>query len=118
MTGAPRTGRTTGRHAEFTYYRCPHDPANPRRDTRAAQLKALIRQIDIAQDSLWNKDSRQATIHAEITANTLRALPGILDPDQDGYHAGGVGGPRTQEGSRGATESAAAGPATPVSTRG
>jgi site-specific DNA recombinase len=24
------TGRTNGRHAEFTYYRCPHDPANPR----------------------------------------------------------------------------------------
>ena len=24
------TGRTNGRHGEFTYYRCPHDPANPR----------------------------------------------------------------------------------------
>jgi site-specific DNA recombinase len=221
------TGRTNGRHGEFTYYRCPHDPANPRhvaaqpdhprtvqvpetsldqvageffatrifgpdraallkaqlpatdadatiqRDAQAAALKARIRQIDTAQDSkileleqlpadpadtalaamrarirarfaelhhqreqieaqlkaldktapaaadpalldrlpllgdilpslppalkarlfaafdvwvLWNKADRQATVHGEITENTLLAVPGILNPDQDGYH--------------------------------
>jgi DNA invertase Pin-like site-specific DNA recombinase len=220
-------GRTSGPRAEFTYYRCPHDPANPRqaatapdhprtvqapehtldkivgqffatrifgpgraallaeqlpatdadaaahRDAQAAALTTRIKQIDTAQDSkileleqlpadpadtasaalrarlrarfaelhhereqaeaqlkalakttptaadpslldqlplagdiladlppafkarllaafdievLWNKTGQQATVHAEITENTLQAVPGILDPDQDGYH--------------------------------
>jgi hypothetical protein len=35
---------------------------------------------------LWNKPGQQATVFAEITENTLRAIPGILDPSQDGYH--------------------------------
>jgi site-specific DNA recombinase len=35
---------------------------------------------------LWNKPGQQATVHAEITDTTLQALPGILDPTQDGYH--------------------------------
>jgi site-specific DNA recombinase len=215
------TGRTNGRHGEFTYYRCPHDPANPRhtaaqpdhprtiqapettldkivglffatrifgpgraallkaqlpatdadataqREQQTAALKARIKQIDTAQDSkileleqlpadpadtasaalrarirarfadlhhqreqletqlkaldktppaaadpslldrlplagdilcglppalkarlfaafdievLWNKPGQQATVFAEITENTLRAVPGILDP--------------------------------------
>jgi site-specific DNA recombinase len=34
---------------------------------------------------LWNKPGRQATVHAEITEATLRALPALLNPDQDGY---------------------------------
>ncbi len=34
---------------------------------------------------LWNKPGRQATIHAEITDATLRALPGLLNPSRDGY---------------------------------
>jgi site-specific DNA recombinase len=34
---------------------------------------------------LWNKPGQQATVFAEITEATLRALPGILDPGQDGY---------------------------------
>jgi len=34
---------------------------------------------------LWNKPGRQATVFAEITEATLQALPGILDPGQDGY---------------------------------
>jgi DNA invertase Pin-like site-specific DNA recombinase len=34
---------------------------------------------------LWNKPGRQATVHAEITDATLRALPAILNPGQDGY---------------------------------
>jgi site-specific DNA recombinase len=34
---------------------------------------------------LWNKPGRQATVHAEITEATLQALPGILNPAQDGY---------------------------------
>jgi hypothetical protein len=33
---------------------------------------------------LWNKPGRQATVHVEITEATLRALPGILNPGQDG----------------------------------
>jgi site-specific DNA recombinase len=35
---------------------------------------------------LWNKPASQATIRAEITDTTLRAVPAILDPSQDGYH--------------------------------
>jgi hypothetical protein len=35
---------------------------------------------------LWNKTGNQATIRAEITDTTLTALPGILNPRQDGYH--------------------------------
>jgi hypothetical protein len=34
---------------------------------------------------LWNKPRRQATVFAEITEATLRALPGLLNPGQDGY---------------------------------
>ena len=35
---------------------------------------------------LWNKPAGQATVFAEITENTLQAIPGIIDPSQDGYH--------------------------------
>ena len=35
---------------------------------------------------LWNKPGQQATVFVEITEATLQALPGILDPRQDGYH--------------------------------
>jgi hypothetical protein len=35
---------------------------------------------------LWNKTSGQATVSVEITDATLKALPAILNPDQDGYH--------------------------------
>jgi len=34
---------------------------------------------------LWNKPGKQATVHVEITEATLQALPGILNPGQDGY---------------------------------
>ncbi len=34
---------------------------------------------------LWNKPGSQATVWAEITDATLKALPGLLNPDQDGY---------------------------------
>ena len=34
---------------------------------------------------LWNKPGRQATVFAEITEATLRALPALLNPGQDGY---------------------------------
>ena len=34
---------------------------------------------------LWNKPGQQATVHAEITDATLRALPALLDPSRDGY---------------------------------
>ena len=34
---------------------------------------------------LWNKPGRQATIWAEITDATLRILPALLNPGQDGY---------------------------------
>jgi site-specific DNA recombinase len=219
-------GRASGRHGEFTYYKCPHDPANPRhaaahpdhprtlqapqtqldqvtglffakhvfgperaalladqlpatdaaaradRDAAAAVLTARLKKISTGQDScileleqlpadpagtaaaamrtrirarfaelhadreelqaqldalaavvpqaadtslldelplagdilpglppdlkarlfdafdlhiLWNKQAGQATIWAEITDATLRALAGILNPGQDGY---------------------------------
>jgi site-specific DNA recombinase len=35
---------------------------------------------------LWNKPGQQVTVFAEITENTLQAIPGITDPSQDGYH--------------------------------
>jgi hypothetical protein len=35
---------------------------------------------------LWNKPASQATVHAEITDTTLRAIQAILNPAQDGYH--------------------------------
>jgi hypothetical protein len=34
---------------------------------------------------LWNKPGHQATVFVEITENTLKAVPGILDPSQDDY---------------------------------
>jgi hypothetical protein len=34
---------------------------------------------------LWNKTDGQATVWVEITDATLRALPAILNPAQDGY---------------------------------
>ena len=47
-------------------------------------LKARLYQAFDLQ-VLWNKPGRQATVFAEITEATLRALPGILNPGQDGY---------------------------------
>ncbi len=35
---------------------------------------------------LWHKPGSQATVFAEVTENTLQAIPGITDPSQDGYH--------------------------------
>jgi len=34
---------------------------------------------------LWNKPGGQVTVHAEVTGATLRALPALLNPGQDGY---------------------------------
>ena len=34
---------------------------------------------------LWNKPGGQVTLHAEVTDATLRALPALLNPGQDGY---------------------------------
>jgi hypothetical protein len=42
---------------------------------------------------LWNKPGGQATVRAEITETTLQAVPGILDPGQDGYDDTGTGQP-------------------------
>jgi hypothetical protein len=56
------------------------------------RLKArLFQAFDIAV--LWNKPGSQATVRAEITETTLQAVPGILDPSQDGYHDTGTGQP-------------------------
>jgi hypothetical protein len=49
-------------------------------DNLKAQLFAAV-DLQI----LWDKTGRQATVYAEITEHALRALPGILDPGQDGY---------------------------------
>ncbi len=48
-------------------------------DLKARLLDAFDIQV------LWNKTAGQATVFAEITEATLRALPAILDPGQDGY---------------------------------
>jgi site-specific DNA recombinase len=48
------------------------------------ELKAdLFQAFDL--QVLWNKPGQQATVFAEITEATLKALPGILDPSRDGY---------------------------------
>ncbi len=48
-------------------------------------LKArLFKAFDL--EVLWNKPGQQAAVFVEITEATLKAIPGILDPDQDGYH--------------------------------
>ena len=47
---------------------------------------------------LWNKPGRQATVHAEITEATLRALPALLNPGQDGYDdTAGIGSGETAD---------------------
>ncbi|HLK72782.1 MAG TPA: recombinase family protein [Streptosporangiaceae bacterium] len=47
-------------------------------------LKArLFAALDL--NVLWNKTAGQATVWVEITDATLRALPAILNPAQDGY---------------------------------
>ena len=48
-------------------------------DLKARLLDAFDLQV------LWNKTAGQATVHAEITEATLRALPALLNPGQDGY---------------------------------
>jgi site-specific DNA recombinase len=48
-------------------------------ELKAALFDAFDLQI------LWDKTGAQATVHAEITDATLQALPGILNPDRDGY---------------------------------
>jgi hypothetical protein len=54
----------------------------------SARLPAIFRllcQSRSAQGS--SKPGEQATVFVEITEATLQALPGILNPRQDGYHA-------------------------------
>jgi hypothetical protein len=58
-----------------------------------AQDKALLFQA-LNLEILWNPADRQATIWVEITDTTLRAIPAILDPDQDGYHDTDPGQPK------------------------
>jgi hypothetical protein len=58
------------------------------------RLKArLFAAFDISV--LWNKPGKQATVHAEITQTTLRSVPGLLDPTQDGYHDTDPGQPES-----------------------
>jgi site-specific DNA recombinase len=47
-------------------------------------LKARLFQV-FDLEVLWNKPARQATVHVEINDATLAAVPGILDPSQDGF---------------------------------
>jgi hypothetical protein len=42
------------------------------------RFSELFRAFDL--QILWNKTGQQATVFAEITDATLRALPAILDP--------------------------------------
>jgi len=104
---AAMRARITARFAELHHDR---EQAQAQLDTLAADTPkatdpALLDELPLAGDVLpgldphlkarlfdafdlqilWNKPGRQATVHAEITEATLRALPGILDPGQDGY---------------------------------
>ncbi len=59
----------------------------------APDLKAgLFQAFDL--QVLWNKPGRQATVFVEVTEATLRALPAILNPGQDGYDDNIVSIPR------------------------
>jgi hypothetical protein len=49
------------------------------------ELKALLFQA-LNLEILWNPADRQATVWAEITDTTLRAIPAILNPGHDGHH--------------------------------
>jgi hypothetical protein len=56
------------------------------------RLKARLFQVfDVS--ILWNKPGSQATVRAEITDTTLHAVPGILNPSQDGYDDTGTDQP-------------------------
>jgi hypothetical protein len=44
---------------------------------------ALFAAVDL--QILWDRTGRQATVYAEITDATLRALPALLNPGLDGY---------------------------------
>ncbi len=108
-------GLAYGRARLNVYYQCPHSPTNPRHaaaspghprtvkapETRLDQIVALFfaghvfgpgRAAQLpATDAAA---TATATVFAEITEATLQALPGILDPGQDGYDdtAEGVNG--------------------------
>jgi hypothetical protein len=57
------------------------------------ELKAgLFQAFDL--QVLWNKPGRQVTVFVEVTEATLWALPGILNPGQDGYDDNIVSVPR------------------------
>jgi len=53
-------------------------------DLPAALKARLLAAFGI--EILWNKPGQQVTVFAQITENTLQAIPGITDPSQDGYH--------------------------------
>ena len=104
---AAMRARITDRFAELHHER---EQAQAQLDALAAEAPkaadpALLDQLPLAGDILpgldpaikarlfdafdlqilWNKPGRQATVHAEITEATLRALPALLNPGQDGY---------------------------------
>ena len=53
-------------------------PARPAPALKARLLAAFGIEI------LWNKPGQQVTVFAEITENTLQAIPSLTDPGQDG----------------------------------
>ncbi len=69
----------------------PPPPARAGRWLRSARLGLRY----VARS--WNKTAGQATVFAEITDATLQALPGILNPGQDGYDDTNEHGPADQE---------------------
>jgi site-specific DNA recombinase len=116
---AAMRARITGRFAELHHQR---EHAQAQLDTLAVQTPkaadpTLLDEVPLAGDILpgldpdlkarlfdafdlqilWNKPGKQATVHAEITEATLRALPALLNPGQDGYDDTATAGITTGE---------------------
>jgi hypothetical protein len=74
-------GRPAGRHGEFTYYKCPHDPANPRHAANYPDhprtLQAPAAQLDKITGLFFAKHvfgpGRAALLEAQLPASDAEA---------------------------------------------
>ena len=90
ILGARTARRRPGRHRGRRHAR--PDPCPVRRPLLGDILPGLppaLKACPFAAfgiEILWNKPGQQVTVFAEITGSTVKALPGLTDPGQDGYH--------------------------------